>query len=354
MTWRAEVAVWLSLGIWIALNSFSAAGSEVFILVPLLGIVRWDLGVLFSLALLTLCFLLRCCYRCCPRFAICIVPLLLASKIVVSTIDVLPRFYPRGTYAAEHPATCGNCTGTVVPDALSSQACDKIAQATWDYRAVWKKISISGPLGYFIFGPTLNFDSAEAVERLRWWSAWFGFRDLLGYETFHVDSPGAESWRPKVQAGPIKLKFFADTLRQSLAAHLRVKPEQVIFGGDAAMEGIGSPGVQVWSPNLVWSMVVNMHIDDKYGPTCNPDIVPTAFIWPIQTPPGAGLLWWTRGEDEIFEHEILYNKGWLYTFPTNTPHAIRPFPYRDWDMHHRMAIQAFGAQCEDGNWYVWH
>jgi hypothetical protein len=71
---------------------------------------------------------------------------------------------------------------------------------------------------------------------------------------------------------------------------------------------------------------------------------------PLTAPKGAGLRLWNPNQTEIF-----YQLGKAYSFNARLFHAIRPFPYMEWQRSSaRITVQAFGVQCDDKKWYVYH
>lgn len=58
----------------------------------------------------------------------------------------------------------------------------------------------------------------------------------------------------------------------------------------------------------------------------------------------------------LVTNEVNYKVGNVYTFSaSDTLHAIGPWLYFEWKRsQYRINIQAFGVQCDDLKWYIYH
>ena len=141
---------------------------------------------------------------------------------------------------------------------------------------------------------------------------------------------------------------------------LNTTAENVVFPGGT----VGFPLIQIFLPNFLWQFISNPHVDYGEVPDqednhhdsdirarCNTSAMRSIII-PLTAPGGgAGLNYWTSLDHR---HEVNYEIGSAYMFPTTLVHAIRPFPYREYTRtdNVRITIQAFAAECNDGSWLV--
>ena len=128
------------------------------------------------------------------------------------------------------------------------------------------------------------------------------------------------------------------------------------------------PAMQVYLPSVAWGVVLNPHTDNRIfkqllsrvGRDECDDASRRAFLLPLATPPGAGLLYWnlrrhdgTPSEVPV-EHAVEYEVGALYSWPLDLTHALQPWPYAEWDAAAlRITLQLFGVQCGE-KWYFYH
>jgi hypothetical protein len=157
-------------------------------------------------------------------------------------------------------------------------------------------------------------------------------------------------------------------VRRSIAKYLDVGPAHVVLGGEGIIQNLHHPSVQIFLPSIAFSMVTNWHTDtglpanvafdyiSQHVPEsemCEPASI-TSFIWPVQVPFGAGLLFFNGTE-----HNVLYKRGSMFAFNASLIHAVGPWPYAehltwttDSSSQVRMILQAFAARC-GSTWYVY-
>lgn len=344
---RRATLVRAAVALWIACRTIQA-GEVAYINVPMMGFLRWDVGILF---LSVFGLFGEVAKRCLPTWILCalVTLLVLVPQYQFTRIYVQPP-------APGHVGSLSSHHG-----ALEEGVCDEIARFAWKSRALWTKFSLSFCLGYFGLGSSANFDMDGDAAEVEYWSFRYGFRRWLAQESDFVLSERGAVHRKMVRktlAGAAHI--FTEPLRKVLASSLNVSTSNVVLGGERGIEDMGHPMIQIWLPNVAWNVVANVHHDLLYagldsvgGNKCNEVLT---FLLPISVPRGSGLLWWVPDPSrrQLLEHEVLYEKGTLYTFPSGVAHAIRPWPYVEWAATTlRMNIQAFGAQC-GGKWYVYH
>lgn len=244
-------------------------------------------------------------------------------------------------------------------DALPPELCEDFVRLAWEARSLWTKFSISACLGYFGFGGSLNFDADRgSMDLVPFWSLKYGFGGFVGPQEsdFVLGVSGAQHRAGARDAQAASLPTQA--IRRSIALRLGVDENRVVLGGEGVISNLSPPCVQVWLPHVVWSFLVNPHMDTKYAHAvklrnCNRSST-TTLLWPLRAPPGSGLLFWTRSASgAAIEHEVLYQRGSLYSFPADLPHALRPWPYREDLLAPRVTLQAFALECA-GLWLIYH
>eukprot|EP00746_Dinoflagellata_sp_MGD_P141216 gnl/MRDRNA2_/MRDRNA2_74362_c0_seq1.p1 gnl/MRDRNA2_/MRDRNA2_74362_c0~~gnl/MRDRNA2_/MRDRNA2_74362_c0_seq1.p1 ORF type:complete len:364 (-),score=41.58 gnl/MRDRNA2_/MRDRNA2_74362_c0_seq1:33-1124(-) len=351
--------------LWVAVRSISACGL-LFIPVPLLGYLRADVAVpILMLSSLIAWVIFGSRFKIIRLLGSC----LLFFGVFYSKFTEPQQFFLQGTIESKGLQKI-DITVTEDPGALDAGTCDAMIQAAWDHRSLWVKYGESAALAYLGFGRSINFDRNQFKKRLPWWTFYYGFRDMLGHNGDFIlnDEFEQKELRSKIKLAFSSLPWFSNALRKSLARALEVDESHIILGGEPTAEDLSHPNVQIYLPSLAWHSIVNIHNDmyvawpfkkgrkgeARKGKQCDRSTF-RSFLWPLNTPPGAGLLWWTVNETGIAtEHESLYEKGNLYTFHAALPHSIRPWPYREWAAHEpRMTVQAFGILCGD-DWYVYH
>ena len=162
---------------------------------------------------------------------------------------------------------------------------------------------------------------------------------------------------------------LAPKLRQVLANTISIDTDQVVFGNEVSGGGyekshLGMPAIGIIFPHVLWHWIQNPHDDGVYRNRVPTNIVPckkaddvTTFLIPLTAPEGSGLRDWTKDQDgNVVMHETKYEVGNVYTFSaSNTLHAIGPWPYFELTRsQYRINIQAFGVQCDDLKWYIYH
>ena len=179
-------------------------------------------------------------------------------------------------------------------------------------------------------------------------------------------------------AQSILYEQLASKLRQVLANTLGIDHDQVVFGneigGGYEKNHLGMPAIGIIFPHVLWHWVQNPHIDvcPRYLRPCTSHVenkvpkntVPcknadevTTFLIPLTAPEGSGLRDWIKEKDgNVVMNESKYEVGKVYTFAaSSTVHTIAPLPYFEWKRSsYRINVQAFGVQCDDLKWYIYH
>jgi len=343
------------LALWIIVGAVSAARSY-WVPVPFFGYCRVDLAIAIITALeLPLAYLIAKLIRLRRQQYAVVLFLLFALPALP---DFIRPVITRGRHLT--PYAGGSVIHTHENIGFTPNEAVELTRMVWKYSDMWTHISDAQGLAYFNFGSSINFDWYGRAKK--GYTVAFG-RELTAERMkceseFRLNFP--QDWK-RVQL--TLQENIASTLRPILAKSLHVNAEDVIFGNEIERSHLGQPGIGIFLPNLLWHWIINPHFDGTYANriprhiACAKSDQVTTFIIPIAAPAGAGLRYWTReGDGSIVMKDVLYRVGNVYTFlASSTLHAIRPFPYREWRRGStRINLQAFGVQCDDSKWYIYH
>lgn len=374
--WFASCALWVFpplLLVWVGRGVVTASLCS-WIPIPFWGYFRSDFAVIVVVFAVYMLYRLRN-----RRTVLAAVVFHLAIIVPHLPEPIKPVFYMFRPpymyweyYRGDAPRYTSRFTVQEHPTGLTVTESDQIAQLAWEWRQEWTHLTRSCVIGYFQFGPSMNFDREDPLPSPTIWSFLFGWRptpERLGRESlFRLRYPHLRHRVAQIlQQGVLPL------IRPAYARTLNVSTNQIIFG-DEIVEGLGIPALTIMLPNLLWHWLVNVHTDLRYagrvrditrhsdcrvkgynadGTTLLTSVSPvTTFLIPITLPAGAGLKYWP---EEGIRYDVPYKLGHVYTFPVATIHAIHPIPYKEWKRYdHRITVQAFGVPCEDGRWIIYH
>ena len=352
------------MAVWIASRT-CAVGGLLWLPVPLVGFLRADLAILALAAEAAIATLLCALHPNLP------VVMLLAGAATLRFALPHPavRYNPNGRGAVHGGLVHDGKYETLKawPGALSEGACDKLLAGVLAHHAEWTKCARQ-PVPYYSLGLSSNFASADESTPA-WWSLSVGFAAAEGHEGQFVLGSRGRFHRERTRALLNAAAWLNEPLRAALATALDVPLGRITFGGEGAIAHLPHPAVQVYLPNIAWSVAINPHTDalifsrmlTRVGQTVCDDSTRAAFLLPLSTPPpGSGLLYWNMldangtASSVPLEHEQDYTRGTLYSWPLTLMHALRAWPYIEWDTSAlRVTIQAFGVRCGD-DWYFYH
>lgn len=364
----AAVAVWVA-------SRVCTAGGMLWVCTPLVGYLRFELGVaLLSASALLVAVLWR-------RVAAITTNTTSLALLLVVGAAVLLRMglpHPRVRYNIRTLAlydagmlrikrAASNETITAVRSAFTPAECDEVVAGILAEHDAWTYARHATPLPYFSLG--INSNHAGADERAPpWWSYEYGFARLVGNEGSRVLGLRGRAHREQARSVLRDAAWLKTPLRRALAARLQVGPRQVVFGGEGAIAHLEPPAAQIYLPSVAWAFLVNPHSDDEkfrslllsVGGTHCDEASRLAFLLPVATPPGAGLLHWNlrdhhgAASDTAVERVTVYERGALYSWPLTLQHALAAWPYREWDAAAlRITLQTFGVRCGE-TWYFYH
>ena len=358
----AGIAVWISCG------TEKASGGEYWIPVPLFGYTRFEiaLALLFIQAMMTIAIYVM-------------IPKRFRAQYLMVAFILMPNLLPLlGTEQYIHftrPLTTGlfrqygsapdpsSQTVLSVHGVLDHYETRRLIQFTLKHKELWTKVSQSHALGYFMLGWRNDyFSSTKTIGKTYTLSHGLrlsGLRDPCRETDFsgHCMKENLAISTDIMERGLTKL------FQRAYSKVLNTTAENVMLPGGT----VGFPLLQIFLPNLLWQFISNPHIDhgtfqdqedNRYGADllpiarCNTRAPMKSIIIPLTAPGGgAGLNYWTSLDHR---HEVDYEIGSAYIFPTTLVHAIRPFPYRENTRmdNVRITIQAFAAECNDGSWLV--
>ncbi|EOD17009.1 hypothetical protein EMIHUDRAFT_244584 [Emiliania huxleyi CCMP1516] len=338
---------------WISLR-VERVGGLLFVSVPLVGFLRVDVALLSLLFEAVLGALLHKLHR---RLALT----LALVAILVARFAPLTWYSTRGVLA-ELPSLDASVHEMV--EMLPVRTIEQLAASVLESRPYWTLAHVAHGLPilpYFSLG--VNSNHADDDESARpFWSQAYGFRALPGNFGGRALGVDGRVHRETSRAFMRAATWLQAPLRTALAAAVGVPRERVVFGGEGAISHLRAPAAQIYLPNVVWAMLLNPHTDALQrqqlqrveGEPCNGS-TRTAFLLPLLTPPGTGLSWWKVSADgEVVRHQTMYTRGSLYSWPLTLKHALKPWPYAEWDISAtRMTMQAFGVRC-GASWYFYH
>lgn len=349
---------------WIAKGVTFASG-DVWIPLPLIGYLRWDIFLLAFLFVELPIF--WACYQHKNRLAgmILIITILLpyipdSIRPIYCTRPIRMFFhYYEEMLGFPYPPADQIAITTHHATGLSKQDSSRLAEMALAHQDEWVHTTSAMCLGYFQYGPSINFDR-KLRRKPGIWSFQYGLtpsEHRLGRES---------SYRlhfPELRAGVVSVlkKEALPALRDAYAKTVGASSEKILFG-DEVFSNLGVPAITIMLGNAAWNSISNIHTDSIYAskfqeknertPFCNSTYDVTTFLLPLTAVLGSGLRYWTL-VDEM--KEVYYEIGNVYTFNATTIHAIRPLPYYEWRRDDiRMTVQAFGVSCDDGRWVIYH
>ena len=253
---------------------------------------------------------------------------------------------------------------------FSNEDAASLVDMTMKYKDRWVHIDYAQSLGYFIFGSSINFYRKQNRMKYRGKGYTFKYGMEPTDEVLKHESSFRLNYRDDMaDVQSILHEQLAPKLRQVLANTLSIDTDQVVFGNEIGGGGyekshLGMPAIGIIFPHVLWHWIQNPHDDGVYRNRVPTNIIPckkaddvTTFLVPLTAPEGSGLRDWTKEQDgNVVMHETKYEVGNVYTFAaSNTLHSIGPLPYFEWTRsQYRINIQAFGVQCNDLKWYIYH
>lgn len=350
-------------------SSIVVASSNTWVAVPFIGFCRWDVAAVFLTAQVT------CIYMTWRRskwiWFTAIILLLLGLPHLPENYRPVIFLRPLATMIEHyHLETISGSEVSTHNTGFSQEDAAALVDMTMKYKDRWTHVDMAQALAYFIFGSSINFDRKRKQimkYREKGYTLLYGVRptnEVLQHESsfrlfYQHDMEDIQS---------ILQVELAPKLRQVLANTLGVDNDQVVFGneigGGYEKSHLGMAAIGVILPHVLWHWIQNPHIDGVYEnripkgmiPCENADKVTTLLI-PLTAPKGSGLRYWTKEIDgNVVTNEVNYKVGNVYTFAaSDTLHAIGPWPYFEWKRsQYRINIQAFGVQCDDLKWYIYH
>ena len=343
------------LVVWIAQGTVTASG-DVWIPLPLIGYLRWDVFLITFLGIELPIF--WACYQnkhwsfwlilgiaCLLPFIPDSIRPIFYTKSLSMFFDYYEEFF--GFPYNESPQVTAHATG------LTQEISDRIAAFAWDYRHEWKHVSTSVCLGYYQLGPSLNFDRNRR-DMPPFYSFVYGFNpseERLALESHFRNHFPAK----RTQVVDLLQKEMLPSLREAYARTVNVPTDQIVYG-DEAFGKLGVPAITIMLGNAAWNSISNIHTDAMYADKfeeknkrnffCNSTYDVTTFLLPLTAAQGSGLRYWKKKDEMV---EVFYEIGHVYTFNATMIHAIRPLPYKEWQRQQiRMTVQAFGVECDDG------
>ena len=355
-----------TLALWIC-SSIVVASANTWVAVPFIGYCRWDFAVMLLSVQTT--FIYITWTRRSRRITM--------GVVLLFGLPYLPEMYRPMIYLRpladmiEDDLTMDSSSEgvSVHSTGFSDEDAASLVDMTMEYKDRWVHASHVGGAAYFIFGSSINFYQRQQRVKYR----------EKGYTLIHGVKPTNEVFKHEsafrlyyqddmADVQLILHEQLAPKLRQVIANTLGINHDQVVFGNEIGggydKSHLGMPAIGIIFPHVLWHWIQNPHDDGVYKNKIPTNIVPckkaddvTTFLIPLTAPEGSGLRDWKKEKDgNVVMNETKYEVGNVYTFAaSNTLHAIGPLPYYEWKRSsYRINIQAFGVQCDDLKWYIYH
>jgi len=340
------------------------ASAEVWIPLPLFGYLRQDVAVA-GFVCIQLPMMVGLVHGCLGNklskwhwmLVICFWSILILTPYLPDRLRPLVYTRPPSLFL-KYLDVNPNATVTEHVTGLSNEISARMVAHTLAHAPDWTHVTKALCLGYFQYGPSHNFDRKYRYTK----SGSSGLWDLFVYG-FQMNNPARQAREsnhrlrhPHVAAPllPVLYKHVLEPLRDVYKNTLNATT--IVYGNELT-DGLGVPAVTIMLPNFVWQWLANVHTDAGYATVfqekaSHSDCVAVdqpvrTLLIPLTVPPGAGLRYWTS---PVWQ-QVDYQLGHVYTFDATLIHAIRPL------RNHaitRMTIQAFGTECTDGRWIVYH
>ena len=358
-----------TLALWIC-SSIVVASANTWVAVPFIGYCRWDFAVMLLSVQTT--FIYITWTRSSSRWITMGVVLFLLFGLPHLPEMYRPMIYLRPladmieddlTMDSSSEGVSVHSTGFSDEDAAS------LVDMTMKYKDRWTHVDMAQSLAYFIFGSSINFYQKQQHMKYRGKGYTFKYGVKPTNEVFKHESSFRLHYRDDMADVQLILhEQLAPKLRQVIANTLGINHDQVVFGNEIGggydKSHLGMPAIGIIFPHVLWHWIQNPHDDGVYKNKIPTNIVPckkaddvTTFLIPLTAPEGSGLRDWKKEKDgNVVMNETKYEVGNVYTFAaSNTLHAIGPLPYYEWKRSsYRINIQAFGVQCDDLKWYIYH
>ena len=355
-----------SLALWIC-SSIVVASANTWVAVPFIGYCRWDFAVMLLSVQTT--FIYITWTRRSRRITM--------GVVLLFGLPYLPEMYRPMIYLRpladmiEDDLTMDSSSEgvSVHSTGFSDEDAASLVDMTMKYKDRWTHVDMAQSLAYFIFGSSINFYQKQQHMKYRGKGYTFKYGIKPTNEVFKHESSFRLHYRDDMADVQLILhEQLAPKLRQVIANTLGINHDQVVFGNEIGggydKSHLGMPAIGIIFPHVLWHWIQNPHDDGVYKNKIPTNIVPckkaddvTTFLIPLTAPEGSGLRDWKKEKDgNVVMNETKYEVGNVYTFAaSNTLHAIGPLPYYEWKRSsYRINIQAFGVQCDDLKWYIYH
>ena len=355
-----------TLALWIC-SSIVVASANTWVAVPFIGYCRWDFAVMLLSVQTT--FIYITWTRRSRRITM--------GVVLLFGLPYLPEMYRPMIYLRpladmiEDDLTMDSSSEgvSVHSTGFSDEDAASLVDMTMKYKDRWTHVDMAQSLAYFIFGSSINFYQKQQHMKYRGKGYTFKYGVKPTNEVFKHESSFRLHYRDDMADVQLILhEQLAPKLRQVIANTLGINHDQVVFGNEIGggydKSHLGMPAIGIIFPHVLWHWIQNPHDDGVYKNKIPTNIVPckkaddvTTFLIPLTAPEGSGLRDWKKEKDgNVVMNETKYEVGNVYTFAaSNTLHAIGPLPYYEWKRSsYRINIQAFGVQCDDLKWYIYH
>ena len=355
-----------TLALWIC-SSIVVASANTWVAVPFIGYCRWDFAVMLLSVQTT--FIYITWTRRSRRITM--------GVVLLFGLPYLPEMYRPMIYLRpladmiEDDLTMDSSSEgvSVHSTGFSDKDAASLVDMTMKYKDRWTHVDMAQSLAYFIFGSSINFYQKQQHMKYRGKGYTFKYGVKPTNDVFKHESSFRLHYRDDMADVQLILhEQLAPKLRQVIANTLGINHDQVVFGNEIGggydKSHLGMPAIGIIFPHVLWHWIQNPHDDGVYKNKIPTNIVPckkaddvTTFLIPLTAPEGSGLRDWKKEKDgNVVMNETKYEVGNVYTFAaSNTLHAIGPLPYYEWKRSsYRINIQAFGVQCDDLKWYIYH
>ena len=358
----------ITLALWVC-SSIVVASANTWVAVPFIGYCRWDFATMLLSVQMT--FIYITWTRSSSRWITMGVVLFLFGLPYIPEM-YRPMIYMRPLAAMIDYNLKLDSIGegvSVHSTGFSNEDAASLVDVTMKYKNRWVHIDMAQSLAYFIFGSSINFYQKQKRMKYRGKGYTFKYGVEPTDEVFKHESSFRLNYQDDMaDVQSILKEQLAPKLRQVLANTLGIDHDQVVFGneigGGYEKSHLGMPAIGIIFPHVLWHWIQNPHDDGVYRNRVPTNIVPckkaddvTTFLIPLTAPEESGLRDWKKEQDgNVVMHETKYEVGNVYTFAaSNTLHSIGPLPYFEWKRSsYRINIQAFGVQCDDLKWYIYH